>query len=156
MQDLIFNHDVEQVMASTALTASKTDMNVIDLQSFGILAGKAFSVMILVNVDAITTADATTNYWDFDLYHSNLKTSSTALNGGVICDTKAKGLVNGNSPQVLATTLTTQAQKCILIGYVGTKRYLQLQPTETGTAAITISVIAISGNVDSQHSTKLA
>lgn len=154
MQDLIFTSDVEQVMASTNLTASKTNMNVIDLGAAGILAGPVNECMILVGVDAISTAD-TSNYFTLDLYHAAAKTSSTALTAGVKV-TSANGLLNADSPVINATTLTTQAQKCILIGYRGILRYLQLQPTETGTADITISVYAIYSALDSKHSTKLA
>ena len=154
MKDSIFELDAEQLMASTALTATKTDMNVVDLSAFGINDGPIGSLFFLVNVDAITTADST-NFWTFKLFHSDAKASDTALTGGVEV-TAATGLLNASSPVVNATTLTTLAQKSILIGYRGTKAYVQLQPTETLTAAITISVIAIGGVLDSQHGTKLA
>lgn len=154
MFDLLYKIDVEQVMASTQLTASKTDMNVIDLHAAGIQAGTVNACLLLVNVDAIATADSS-NYFTFKLFHADAKTSATALTSGVEV-TATTGLLNSAAPVINSTTLTTQAQKCILIGYRGIKRYLQLQPTETATADVTVSVIAILGHLDSQHGNKLA
>lgn len=153
MFDGIYELDFEQVMVSTALTATKTDMNVIDLGAAGIDAGQPGSCTILSCIDAITTADAT-NFWTFDLYHADAKTSDTALTSGVLV-TSTTGLTNASSPIVNATTLTTQAQKFVIIGYTGIKRYLQLQPTETLTAAITISVQVVYHRLDSKHGSKL-
>lgn len=154
MKDSIFDHDVMQLMPSTALTASKTDMTVVDLAACGIQAGPAHSIFFLVGVDAITTADAS-NYFTFDIYHADAQTSSTALTSGVLV-TATTGLLNAAAPTIAATTLTTQAQKCILIGYRGIKPFIQLQPTETGTAAVTVHVDAIFAVLDSTHGSKLA
>lgn len=155
MMDLIFPTDVEQVMVSTNLTASKTNMNVVDLGAFGINGGPVNAFYFWVNVNAIATADATTNYFTFKTFHAAAKTSATALTSGVEL-TATTGLLNAANPVIQATTLTTQAQKNILIGYRGTLQYLQLQPTMTGTADITISVHAVAGVLDSQHGDKLA
>jgi hypothetical protein len=153
MFDGIYELDFEQLMVSTALTATKTDMNVLDLGAAGIDAGQPGSCTILFCVDAITTADSS-NYFTFDLYHADAKTSDTALTSGVKV-TSTTGLTNSASPTVQATTLTTQAQKFVVVGYTGIKRYLQLQPTETGTASITGSVQAIYHRLDSKHGSKL-
>lgn len=155
MMDLLFKLDFEQLMASTNLTASKTDMNVVDLSAMGINDGPVNALLFLVNVNAISTADATTNYFTFTLYHSDAKASDTALTNGVAV-TATTGLLNADDPVIQATTLTTQAQKQILIGYRGTKAYVQLQPTMTGSADITIGVNAVGGVLDSQHGDKLA
>lgn len=154
MFDLLYRTDYEQLMVSTQLTASKTDVLVVDTGAFGIQAKPIGSLLFLVNVNAIATADATTNYFTFNLYHSANKTSSTALTSGVLV-TATTGLLNAASPVIQATTLTTQDQKNILVGYRGIKRYVQIQPTETGTADITVSIHAIGGFLDSEHGNKL-
>jgi hypothetical protein len=153
MKDIIFETDVEQIMVSTQLTASKTDMNVVDLGAAGIEAEPVGAFYFLVGVDAIATASAG-NSFAFKVFHADAKASDTALTSGVEVTTST-GLYLAN-PVVAATTLTTQAQKCLLIGYRGIKRYLQLQPTETGTADMTVSVYGIMGHLDSKHGDKVA
>ena len=103
MHDLLFCLDFEQLMVSTALTASKTDMNVLDMSAMGIDDGPCNALLFLVNVDAISTADGS-NYWTFNLYHSDAKASDTALTDGVLV-TATTGLLNTASPVVNATTL---------------------------------------------------
>ena len=154
MKDILYELDFEQVMASTQLTADKTDMNVIDLASFGILGKIIHAITILVLVDAKATADGS-NYFTLDLYHADAKTSATALTSGVKV-TSTTGLLNSASPVINDTTLTAQSDKVIAIGYRGVKRFLQLQCDETGTADITVSVLAVGGVLDSQHGAKLA
>lgn len=154
MRDLVFETDVHQLMASTNLTASKTNMTVLDLQAAGIESALYGAVYFLIGVDAISTADAS-NYFTIKLFHSDAKTSATALTSGVEV-TSTTGLLNSAAPTIAATTLTTQAQKCIIVGYRGIKRYLQIQPTETGTADVTISVYAVLGHGDSTHGSKIS
>lgn len=154
MKDMIFEVDHEQLIPSTQLTASKTDVPVVDLAAFGINDGPINSLYFLVSVDAIGTADGS-NLFTFKLFHSDLKASDTALTDGVEV-TATTGLLNEASPVINATTLTTQAQKQILIGYRGTKAFVQIQPTETGAADVTVSLLAVGGVLDSSHGDKLA
>lgn len=153
-KDGIFYNDFEQVMVSTQLTSTKTDMNVIDLGSAGIQeVVHNGSTTIVVSFDAISTADGS-NFFTFDLFHADAAASGVALTDAELV-TFSNGLTNSASPTVKATTLTTQAQKLVLIGYTGIKRFLQLQPTETGTSDITINVHAFYGQLDSIHGDKL-
>lgn len=152
MLDLSFFTDFEQLMVSTALTASKTDMESIDLGAAGIEAGQPGSALFLVSFDAITTADAT-NFFTFTLQHADARASSTSLTDSTLV-TLTTGLLKAD-PVVNATTLATQAQKLVIIPYVGIRRFVQLQPLETLTAAITINVHAIYGHLDSTHGSKI-
>lgn len=153
MFDLLYKTDLHQLMTSTQLTASKTDMTVLDLGAAGIQGGPVNAVYFVFNIDAIATADAS-NFFTFDLWHSDAISSATALDGGVLV-TPTTGLLNSAAPTVKATTLTTQEQKFVIVGYRGIKRYVQMQPTETGTSDITGSVFAVLGHLDSEHGDKL-
>jgi hypothetical protein len=152
MVDLSFFNDFEQLLVSTAITANKTDMESIDLGSAGIQAGRPGGVVFMVSFDAITTADSS-NFFTFELHHADARASSTSLTSSTQVTT-SDGLVAAD-PTVKATTLTTQAQKLVIIPYVGIKRFVQMQLAETGTASITINVHAIYGHLDSEHGSKL-
>lgn len=153
MFDLIYKTDLHQLMVSTQLTATKTDMSVLDLGAAGIQGKPVGAVYFVFNVDAIAAADSS-NYFTFNLWHSDAITSPTALDGGVLV-TPTTGLLNAAAPTVKATTLTTQAEKFVIVGYRGIKRYVQMQPTETNTSDITGSVFAVLGHLDSEHGLKL-
>lgn len=154
MKDMIFEVDHEQLLASTQLTGSKTDVPLVDVAAFGINNGPINSLYFLVSVDAIATADGS-NFFTFKLFHSDVKASDTALTDGVEV-TATTGLLNAVSPVINETTLAEQAQKQILIGYRGIKAFIQIQPTETGTADVTVSLLAVGGVLDSSHRAKLS
>lgn len=154
MFDLLYKVDLHQLMASTQLTATKTDMSVLDLGAAGIQGGAVHAAFFVFNIDAIGAADGS-NYFTFDLWHSDALTSPTALDGGVLV-TPTTGLLNPAAPTVQATSLATQAEKFVIVGYRGIKRYVQMQPTETGIADITGGVFAVLGHLDSEHGLKLS
>ena len=133
-----------QALASTAMTATKTDCPVVDLRDFP--AGSV--VGFLVHVTAAGTADAS-NFFEFLLHEADEKTSSTALTSGtLVADADLLGftrdgvLISGEGPNPVVNS-TTDAGKVFWFSYRGYKNCVQLVPTETGTAAITASAIPI-------------
>lgn len=137
-------------LTETTLTASKTDLPVIDLTA----EKPGTKVGWLVWVKTTTTADAT-NTFAFLPFEASAKTSSTALTAGTAAAAAdVEGLtLDGNFLTTTSTPATstpwpvinsTSGQTGVFwFAYNGSKPYVQLQPTETGTASIACTILAV-------------
>lgn len=110
-----------------AATLTQTTVgNVIDMQGYG-------EAVIVLHVGTSTTADAS-NYFTVSLTHSDASDMT-----GEEAVTEAKGLLGAN----LVVNATADANKVAKIGYAGTKRYIRLAATETGTASVQLAATAL-------------
>ncbi len=136
------------VLAHTAMTASTTDCTVVDLRNYP----QGSVVGFVVHVPTVTTVDAS-NYFTFKLFEADEKASATALTAGtVVANDDILGLVENDvlldtddmaSVPVLTVNASGQAGKTYFFQYRGYKPCIQLQPTETGTSAVTASAFAL-------------
>lgn len=134
--DLVMGLDAEQVMNETQLTATKTDIPVIDLDAFGREGHPVVGeCLIAISVIAAATADPT-NLFTFKLFESDAKDDDTTLTNGT--EVAAESLI-GLPPVINATGAQTNF---LLVSYRGSKKKIQVQPTETGTADVTVSIAA--------------
>lgn len=120
-------HDGKIVNAlnqAATLTATTTG-NIIDMQGYGLAD-------IMVQVGTSTTADGS-NYFTVSLTHSDDSGMS-----GEEAVTSSNGLLGAN----LVINATGDANKVNHIGYNGSKRYIRLAATETGTASVQIAAVA--------------
>lgn len=147
------------------LTATKADAPVFDFRDHrpGQIVG------FLVTVHAAATADAS-NYFEFELWEADEKASGTALTSGTkvadgdllgytadgvrsrtvnpaydatlpsVTQTEKQYLQDGYVPKLDATA---DAGKVFFFAYRGYKKCLQIRPTETGTADVTVSAVTI-------------
>lgn len=128
MRDLVNNLKVTKAVATGTVTASGTGIT-IDTQGFQ-------SIMFAVLISAVTTADAS-NYITFGFAEGDASDNSDMT---AVTDTDRilnSAVINN----------TNQDELTLKIGLsLGTKRYVRLIWTETGTASADFSGIAILGH----------
>lgn len=115
---------VNALNQAATLTATGTG-NIIDRQGYEL-------VDILVQVGTSTTADGS-NYFTVSLTASDDSGMS-----GEEAVTSSNGLVGAN----LVVNATSDANKVNHIGYNGSRRYVRLAYTETGTASVQLAAVA--------------
>lgn len=121
-------HDVKIVNAlnqAATLTATTTG-NIIDRQGYQ-------HALFAIQVGTSTTADGS-NYMTVSLTASDDSGMS-----GEEAVTSSNGLVGAN----LVINATGDANKVNVIGYNGSRRYLRLAVTETGTASVQVCATAL-------------
>ena len=130
MIDQYNNLGVETAIDPETYTATVSG-DIIDLALFE-------SVTFTVITGAVTTADGS-HYFTFTL---NAGDDSALSDGATV--TASTGLLGSN---LVINNASTQDDVCVgKMGYVGSKRYIQLVATETGTATALFGAVVIRGN----------
>lgn len=126
MRDKLNNTKVTKAFAYGSKTGS-ADGEIIDTRGLG-------SLTFVIQLATVTTADSS-NYFTFTLSAgdaSNLSDAATV--------TAATGLLGSN---LVVNDAATQSDMIGMMGYAGGKRYVRLVATETGTASVAFSAVAV-------------
>lgn len=126
LRDLINGTKATSAFDYAARTATANGTNIIDMAGFG-------ACTFVVQVAGVTTADDS-NYFTFTLQAGD----DSGLSDGATV-TAATGLLGSN----IVIDNTNDANKVGMMGYVGSKRYVRLVATETGTASAAWSAVAV-------------
>jgi len=128
MNELYNNAKVSQALIPAQATATVTGP-VVDTQGFE-------AIMFAINIGAVTTADAS-NYFTLKIQEGDASDLSDAADV-----TNAARLLHAAAAVINDATgddNTTQKMGCT----IGTKRYMRLVATETGTADATFGAVAL-------------
>lgn len=126
LRDQINGTKVTSAFDYAARTATANGTNIIDMQGYG-------ACTFVVQVAGVTTAD------DSNLFTFTLQAGDdSGLSDGATV-TAATGLLGSN----IVIDNTNDANKVGMMGYVGSKRYVRLVATETGTASAAWSAVAV-------------
>lgn len=131
LNDIKDNVKVVSMIDPASYTATKSDGSIIDLQGYD-------SCVVCVQTGAIATADGS-NYVTFTISEGD-----DAALGDAATATAIQG-----SFAVLNSTSADDSMILSKVGYVGTKRYIRVVATETGTTEAIYSAFAILGSARS-------
>jgi hypothetical protein len=126
MRDNVNSFKIVNALGYAARTATVSG-EVIDVQGYD-------KATIVVQVGTVTTADAT-NKFAIDLYHGDLASGTDAT-------TVPAAQRIGSAFDIDASG---DADKTGAFGYLGNKRYIRLQATESGTASVVFGATALLG-----------
>lgn len=131
MRDGISGLKIVNALGYAATTGARTGA-IIDTQGFD-------EATIVVQVGAVTTANATNNF-TVDLYHGDL---ASGTDGTTVGASERIG-------DAYVVDDTTDADKTIAFGYRGNKRYIHVVATEDGTASVILGATALLGKASRQ------
>lgn len=150
--DIFHAFKVIEAFADTAITGDLSNTLVLDRPDYA----PNVRVGCMIQVRLATTADAD-NYIDFQVWEGTAAATTTSLTGGAVAAAGSisgwtrNGTLDENSLTWPRVNATTQAGDVLWFQYKGTANTIQIQPTETGTANVTVAAVWFLFNGQTQN-----